>query len=543
MATDKLSARLFGIRQQRAGMKEEDPTLADIEQTHVLFVNAHFKPFAAIAYEYNKVSLSNVTLGSEIQFSIPQFGDFFNDMVLHLTLTAPTTQADFPAGTPDASDTVLYRWCEYPGERILSRVSVDVNGNPLDDYTDDTYVMHRQFRVGKDKLTGWNRCMGQEEAKTAFYHYQADQTLTSAPLLGRASFNYHDGKQTYRKTHTDLDLFVPLLFWFNSDPSLSIPSVAIPYGQRYIKCQLATKEKLLRAIVNPSATLNLLNPRVTSPSIAICDLYINNLFVQPDIHDIFIKRIGFTLVRVHRRQITNVNKAADVIHLQQLKWPIETIYLGIRPTANITANVKVDNNTTPNTQLSIVDPLMEDWHRFGTVSNTFNNGTGATAVNGVSTNFHLKDTAPHITFLSIETHGIPLYNNLPAAFFNAYIPLTYGGWNVVTPTDVGLYMVTFNLYPGSYQPSGHMNASRAREFYFRYTSNYIASDVTGDLIINAVAINFLLISDGSAINELGLNSLYGRKQGAVMSQGICSNTFMNQHETVFLPSPYLVGLA
>ena len=223
--------------------------------------------------------------------------------------------------------------------------------------------------------------------------------------------------------------------------------------------------------------------------------------MQPDIHDIFIKRIGFTLVRVHRRQITNVNKAADVIHLQQLKWPIETIYLGIRPTANITANVKVDNNTTPNTQLSIVDPLMEDWHRFGTVSNTFNNGTGATAVNGISTNFHLKNTAPHITFLSIETHGIPLYNNLPAAFFNAYIPLTYGGWNVVTPTDIGLYMITFNLYPGSYQPSGHMNASRAREFYFRYTSNYIASDVTGDLIINAVAINFLLISDGSAIKR------------------------------------------
>jgi Large eukaryotic DNA virus major capsid protein/Major capsid protein N-terminus len=493
MATDKLSTRLQNIRNQRVGMAEEDPSLADIEQTHVLFVNAHFKPFAAIAYEYNKVSLSNVTLGSEIQFSIPQFGDFFNDMVLHLVLTAPTTQADFPAGTPDLSDVPLYRWCDYPGERILSKVSVDVNGNPLDDYTDDTYVMHRQFRVGADKIVGWNRNMGHEMPNRAFFQYQQDSTVTSAPLAARASFDHFSGHQTYKKVHDDLTLLIPLLFWFNSDPSMSIPSVAIPYGQRYIKCQLATKEKLLRAIVNPSATLALTNPRVTSPVISVCDLYINNLFVQPDIHDIYIKRIGFTLVRVHRRQITNVNKGADLIHLQQLKWPIETIFLGIRPTANITANTTV---TARNSQGSVVDPLMEDWHRFEAISNSI---PDAGSVNGVGTLFHLKTRRAHVKNLSIETHGIPLYNNLPAQFFNSYVPSTYGGWNINTPTDKGLYMINFCLYPGSYQPSGHVNASRAREFYFRYTSDYIASDVTGDLIINAVAINFLLISDGSAI--------------------------------------------
>ncbi len=27
------------------------PTLVDIERTHILFINAHFKPFAAIGYE------------------------------------------------------------------------------------------------------------------------------------------------------------------------------------------------------------------------------------------------------------------------------------------------------------------------------------------------------------------------------------------------------------------------------------------------------------------------------------------------------------
>lgn len=35
----------------------------------------------------------------------------------------------------------------------------------------------------------------------------------------------------------------------------------------------------------------------------------------------------------------------------------------------------------------------------------------------------------------------------------------------MTPTDNGLMMVNFALHPGDYQPSGHFNVSRAREFY------------------------------------------------------------------------------
>jgi len=492
MATDYLSARLAEIKKSRKGMEDENPTLADIEKTHVLFMNAHFKPFAAMAYEYNKVSLSNATLGSQLQFSIPQFGDFFNDMVLHMVLTAPTASIT-TAGTND-SDVAIYRWCDWPGERICQRVSFDVNGNPLDDYFSDTYNMHRQFRVGADKMAGWAKNMGQEVEKQAYLSY-GDTAVTTVPTASRGTIGILDGHQTYKAEHSDLELFVPLLFWFNTDPSLSIPSVAIPYGQRYIKVDLATKEQLLRAIVNPGSTAGGSAPVVTTPAISVCELYINNIFVQPDIHDIFIKRIGFSLVRVHRRQITNVNKSADQILLQQLKWPIETIYCGLRPTANLVSNANVTSSGAAG-NISVIDAAMEDWHRFSQVSNTY---TAAGATAGIVAPYNLKTEVNHVSTISVEAHGIQLYNNLPAQFFNSYIPYAYGGWNIVTPTDPGLFMITFNLYPGSYQPSGHINVSRAREFYFKYASSYITSTLTADLVVNAAAINFLLISDGSAI--------------------------------------------
>jgi hypothetical protein len=75
---------------------------------------------------------------------------------------------------------------------------------------------------------------------------------------------------------------------------------------------------------------------------------------------------------------------------------------------------------------------------------------------------------PILASITIEAHGIPLYRDIPADFFNHYVPLTYGGAHIATPSDCGVQMITFNLYPGSYQPSGHVNISRAREFYIEF---------------------------------------------------------------------------
>lgn len=482
MASELLSQRLAEVRAARLAKGEENvnPTLADIERTHILFMNAHFKPFAAIAYEYNKVTANNPTLGSKVQFSIPQFGDFFSDMVVHVKMAAPTVA---PATASNAGEVAVYRWCDYPGERLFQKVSFDVNGNPLDEYYPDTYNFHRQFCVSASKEDGWSRCMGQEVAHELVFDYD-NSVATNAPDNARASTTLRNGFQTYKANgqHGDVELFVPLLFWFNTDPRLAIPSVAIPYGQRFINIDLATKDQMVDVRKHHSAAAAV---TVTTPTITTFDLYINNIFVNPDIHDIFIARIGFTLVRVHRRQVTNVNKSSDNVLLQQLKWPIETMYVGIRPVVNSASGADTELYAN-HTNL---------WHRFGQCSYST---VAANAVNGVATSARWLNEVNHVTRLTVSAHGVPLYNNLPSTFFNCYVPYLYGGWNVRTPKDPGCFMINFCLYPGTYQPSGHINVSRAREFYLAYDSTYVAANTPAELIVNAVAINFLLISDGSA---------------------------------------------
>lgn len=120
--------------------------------------------------------------------------------------------------------------------------------------------------------------------------------------------------------------------------------------------------------------------------------------------------------------------------------------------------------------------------------------------------------------VSILAHGIKIYDNFDTKFFNAYTSYHYGGPNINTPQDSGLVFIPFCLYPGTYQPSGHINVSRAREFYLNYESSVIGTTpasgtpyfppsgstltnqpINGTLVVVASAINFLLISDGSAV--------------------------------------------
>jgi hypothetical protein len=605
MASALLKQRIDAARARRiaSGAADCTPTLYDIERTHILFTNAHFKPFAAIGFEYNKVtpSAGASALGSEVTFSIPQFGDFFNDMVVHVILDQPTIEYD-----GDPQNQSLIRWCNYPGERLLKTVKFNVNGNPLDEYNRDAVNFHREFMVQPNKEVGWNRCMGQEVTEMGYVDQPnwVNSGVNATDIKYRNTTHSLSGVQTPTGAKTaQLELFIPLLFWCNKDPRLSVPSVAIPYGQRFINMELADASELYgvvgRGIYGGDARYSdntaLNGGKLVPGKLSKIELYINNIFVNPEVHNIFIKRIGFTLIRVHRKQIATISDSSETsVLLQNLKWPIEALFVGVRPSKYIGTSDGADRRAS-----------LDKWHRFhhvdvesrsdqGWLSSKVTNTTGTTlasvGINNTAFTINaaavgdvvtatlvgnsplllpgqvltfttaaiassgpltvastsatlvtfveaataavvLYDTldiavgpagpttlatlsvlgaasitsnvnvrSPTVDWVTIKAHGIPIYNHFPAQFYNSYLPLTFGGPNIRTPNDIGAMMINFCLYPGTYQPSGHINVSRAREFYIDFKCyDTISTANPGTLIVIASAINFLLISDGSAV--------------------------------------------
>lgn len=631
MATELLNQRIKDIMCMRATANPQadpTPTLVDIERTHILFVNAHFKPFAAIGYEYNKVKTQSgqAQYNGTVQYSIPQFGDFFNDMVVNTQLASTSASAwaagDIPAfparvGSADVGtyattgqsetenattnvyrrytysyvnangDTVnratatgsnFVRYCEYPGQRLFKNVKFEVNGNPLDEYTSEAVMFHQKFKIAPGKLTGWKRLVGQEVPVEAYSdlcsisgssvfsaeHANLTQNVggaaanvapVNASVTSRKLDHVVHGPQTPKATQPALDMWTPLLFWFNKDARLSIASVSIPYGQRFITIDIEQQEKILfvapgnlflklttevfdnadglddgaaivsykryetlEPVVVPTSTID------TNQSVSTIDLYINNIFVNPEIHDIYIKRIGFSLIRVYRFQRSNHTTDSDEQLMSQLKWPIETIFAGMRPKFNTKAAVRSGLSVTSGNVNE-----WRDWHRLTRNVDRVNYSVSRSAglmptgnadpsaltpanitaaantqeVVSQSSRLVFPEVTKTLTTIKIQAHGINIYQDLKAEFFSNYQPYIYGGYNIVTPEDEGAVMINFCLYPGTYQPSGHLNISRAREFFFVFTSAFTGSTdsndpsspaaAEGELLILAIAINFLLI--------------------------------------------------
>ena len=657
MATKLLNQRIKDVMCARARDRKADvtPTLVDLERTHILYVNAHFKPYAAIAFEYSKVRPQSGTsaLGSGVTFSIPQFGDFFHDMVCRSRLSqcmgnsgftplqSQATTAVFPSNTttgdipetPNAgpqtnvfyslvdpfgkvvvngvnvaqvtpSPQVAYRnfvrYCEYPGNRLFTSVKFDVNGNPLDNYDETIPMMLEKFCTLPHKRTGHDRLVGQEVPLTGYGPLlqnkvsdadvsntpngvinrsgalQSNQTvgLFKGATLGAASgtvtgqtstinlnsepanqfdvsrrlLQYVNGPQTPKPIQPPLEIWNKLKFWFNDDVRLSIASVCIPFGQRFIAIDYAKTSDLvyefpslyLRKDVHvlssgfgADSITTTFSPvfqsfGVTDITVDKMELYINNIFVNPEIHDIYIRRIGFSLIRVYRqhRQTCNAESSEDK-QLTQLKWPIEYLFVGLRPSWN-TRSVTVGSGGLVS---GGNQNQWRDWHRLTrmvdvtdsseTLSFTVlapaidytapvapaTNFTGTIIGTGKRTGVSNDQVVPNQYWLPVPTvdsltltaHGVVVFESFNDTFFNQYMPFHFGGTNLVTPDDPGALFVNMALFPRSYQPSGHLNISRARETFLKWTTSYISPNTSSELICVAVAINFLLITDGSAV--------------------------------------------
>lgn len=600
MATDYLSHRIKIITKRNKDRNDNLdnsylnldaswlPDVNLISKSHTIFTNGSFKPFVAAGFEYNKISAQGVIkYGSDVLFNIPTFGDYINDCVIHVKLSK--------LKTVDPRDRV--RYVSMLGHKMFKKLLFKVNNNPLDSYQTEDYNIHYQFHVPPEKKTGWLRNIGQQIPHKAL--------VTADPASDfHAEIKYFtDGNQTFKQEHDEVHLWIPLLFWFK-DIYNSLPNAAIPFGQTKITASISDISDLVGFCDYGGGG------KYIKPEIEIMELYMNNIFMNPDVINLIMSKFGFSLIRVHGRHSESLTKSSDSIRLNYLKWPTETLYTMFRPKKNtiysqhwhkssmlIPCNVQVPvvarnkhsvipcviNTKTKNkitnsyiilnidkTKISDDTPKFEEDVDYNGYTLVITGGSGHIKNNKTLNTYKVKgdiqnntlpefdllnkngnifgadDTqhcfdedalginikgnwnssykldetttfefympelaintatyhkeVPVIDSMSIVAHGITLFRDTHESFYNSYIPYRFGS-NINTPDDRGMYMINFNFNPGDHQPSGHINLSRAREFYINYVSSYDLADpkYKTDLVVVSSAINFLLIKDGSAV--------------------------------------------
>ena len=445
-------------------LADPEPVIKDITNDHHLFLQSSFKPFVSIGYEYSKASISPIPgFGSTIKVKIPKYGDFFNDMVVYVRLV----------GLKPINSANKVQYCNFLGHRLFKKIRFVTNNIILDEYTTEDYNFHYQFEVPDHKKNAWKKCVGQEVPVTAH--------LTSDPIFQnfREQISILNGPQTLKNEHPEVELFVPLLFWFQ-DPKLAIPNITLPFGQTFLEFDLATKDEVC-ACANFAQDDGLFE----TPQMLDFHLYTNHIYLNPDILDLFIKRIGLTLIRIHKRQEIILNQSFNEMLLNEIKYPIELMYVAFRPTENTTGTDHMNtwNLNSKLTRTLIPTPVMYD---------TTGNGDYGLGTNSII--YNAEDKV--VNELGLKADNITIYNQKASLFYNSYLPYHYG-LQTTSPPDKSTYMFTFNFDPQSYQPTGYLNLSKIRRFYIYYNSDVVGPTSTCKMIVSARAINFLLLKQGT----------------------------------------------
>lgn len=441
------------------------PNINDINRTHFLFINNQYKPFVDFGFNYIKTSVnSQPNYGNEIEFTVQDNGDFISDMLIYIRIDKLKSF--------DANDRV--RYADFIGHKILKKCQFVISNNILDEYDRELYNIYYNLHTPEGKKISWLKCMGQEIPFVG--------TLVSDPVNDEyKEVRYiSNGYQTLKQEHPKLELFIPLLFWFNRDYRLAFPNHLKPFGQLKVRIELEKSNNLMSAVDIVNDTYN---QNFQIPAIESCTLYTKHIYMNADIQDIFISKLGFNLIRIYKKVEKVLLSNEDRISIQELKFPIESLYAFFRPEINETG---IDNFQT--------------WNLNSIANLTYVKTPVIYNVGGVDTlginNIKFYNEIPIVNSIRFESNDSATYGTQSVKFYDGYLPFISGP-NIMSNKN-NIYYFPFTFTPQEIQPCGYLNLSKLRELYLEYSSNLIENYSPVKLYIYGTALNFLLITPNSA---------------------------------------------
>lgn len=453
--------------------KIKDPTFDDVSRTHNLYLYNVYKPHVSITSEYSRAQtasegsyLMDCRGGATFTFNI--FGHFTSDMAVHVRVRS--------VGNPNSDTAPLLRYCAYPGIRMFNKVEFKSDQILIDDYTADDVLLWANHFVQKDHKQGWDRLMGQQEIKEANYYNGNGYT---------GVMYYKDGPQTPKQFHDEFDMFIPLHFDMCRDPEAALPNHLIPNSQRTINIELARIADIIQAVDQFGNRIDLPFNRLQVD----LTLYINGLYVNPEVHSLLVGKTLFKLIRMHRRQVSQLQTSSENVLLDKLKFPTEYILGGFRGVEN-----KLNFDTWC---LMGRKRIRENDKRLLLPAVIWNNSLNLCQL--VCREGHEVSTLdPLVTEIGLVGKGVDIFKSTRMPFYNSYLQSRYTrNTNLCAVNDTSVFLIPFCLFPGRTETSGYYNLSADRELYLTYQAPGVDQDSAIELVLSSSALNFLIGRDDS----------------------------------------------
>jgi major capsid protein len=361
--------------------------------------------------------------GKKVTSIIARNGDLIHKGFLQIEL--PELAVAAGAGT--------VAWTRHVGHVMIDEISVEIGGATIDRQLGIWMQIYSQLTESAEKQDGFAVMIG-------------DMT----PLTEQ------------RETHRAATLFVPLQFWFNRNPGLALPLIALMYHD--VKINIAFKPWTDLVIFGGGADRGDLTAQ---PSLRNVSLFLDYIFLDAPERKMFSQLNHEYLIEQIQYQGSESQNSGSSLRLRtSFSHPCKELVIAIRPNAN------VENGANRWTDFT-----------YGSADNNLFDPTRPAAGIGYNGSDPLRDA-------KIQLNATDRTSVMPAAYWGIVQPY-YHHTNI---PNTGIYLYSFALKPEEHQPSGTLNASRIEGLNVVMTLNTGTAGVT--IFPFAVNYNVLRITSG-----------------------------------------------
>jgi hypothetical protein len=349
----------------------------------------------------------NADFGRRVSATISRNGDLISRIYL---------QTDIPTVTKNGG---TFNWCRGLGNILIDNVEVQIGGQRIDKHYGDWMNIWYELTMPAEKVTGYKNMVGDI---TSFY--SPAETINGGTL------------------------YVPLFFWFNRNPGLALPLIALQYHEVKIDMEFRPVNQLYNT--NDGAA-----PDAT-PSLGNTSLWVDYIYLDTD----------------ERRRFAQVSHEYLIEQLQ---------FTGDEAVSNTNIKVRINFNHPTKEMVWVVQP---DLNVEGATSaiedgNEWTNYTDLPDYLGSNPLIDAK----------LQLNGHDRFRTRQAAYFNLVQPFQH---HTRIPST-GIYVYSFALKPEEHQPSGTVNLSRIDNATWQFT---LGSSADQKIRIYAVNYNVLRIMSG-----------------------------------------------
>jgi len=394
---------------------------------------------------------------------------------------------------------VYARWLDFPGHQLIENVEVEIGGQRIEKQYGDWMHIWCQLTMDKNQEAGYYKMVGNTTQLT----FVTDPSF--ADVDGPCDSSAPRQVCAPRKALPETTLYVPLQFWFCSNPGLALPLIALQYHEVKINLDLRAIDECLFAVstLDGGSSGDVKVSGAYAQSLVSASLYVDYVYLDTDErrrmaqnpHEYLIEQLQFTGAE-------SVGSSSNKVRLN-FNHPCKELVWVVQPDANVDYCASLTAGETlykalgaqPFNYTDAVDALPNSIKAFGGptgvmgeeafITNELFETAGAADVTAAGTEFtadwnqtqsgvssgvsdagtfvlaetsldmHCWGENPVVT-AKLQLNGQDRFSEREGTYFDQVQPWQHHS----RAPDTGVNVYSFALRPEEHQPSGTCNMSR-----------------------------------------------------------------------------------